>query len=144
VAEEALSKTYKTINAFAALSHDVFLQTKGISYYLVILAMFPCHYATIHADWTDPTQRKSKHSSASIVPSTRWPRFAVRLTKSRHTHISSRFTTEMPRRRVAPKPQEGCAKLSRSNPVYLSQLYAQGRSSHVHSMQVIDVRVSTY
>jgi hypothetical protein len=63
VAEKALSETYETINAFAALFHDVFLQIKGIGYYLVILAMFPCHYATTYADWTDPTQRKSKHFS---------------------------------------------------------------------------------
>jgi hypothetical protein len=144
VAKEALSKTHETINAFAALFHDVFLQIKGISYYLVILAMFPCHYAMIHADWTDPTQRKSKHSRASVVPSTHWPRFEARLTKSRHTHTSSRFARELPRRRVASKPREGRAKLSRSNPVCLSQLYAQGRSSHVYSMQVIDVRASTY
>jgi hypothetical protein len=144
VAEKALSETYETINAFAALFHDVFLQIKGISYYLVILAMFLCHYATIYADWTDPTQRKSKHSRASIVPSTHWPRFAARLTKSRHTHASSRFARESPRRRVASKPREDRAKLSRNNPVYISQLYAQGRSSHVHSMQVFDVRASTY
>jgi hypothetical protein len=41
----------------------VVLQIKGIGYYLVILAMFTCHYATIYADWIDPMQRKSKHSA---------------------------------------------------------------------------------
>jgi hypothetical protein len=51
MAEEALSKTYETINAFAALFYDVFLRIKGISSYLVILAMFPCYYCarTAHA-----------------------------------------------------------------------------------------------
>jgi hypothetical protein len=83
VAEKALSETYETINAFVALFHDVFLQIKGIGYYLLILAIFPCHYATIYADWTDPTQRKSKHFRASIVSSTHWRRFAESWTKVR-------------------------------------------------------------
>jgi hypothetical protein len=65
VAEKALSETYETINVFAALIRDVFLQTKGLAYYLVIIAMFPCHYATIYADWTDPTQ-KTKQAFSRI------------------------------------------------------------------------------
>jgi hypothetical protein len=68
VAEEALSKIYETINAFPALFHNVFPQIKGIGYYLVILAMFLCHYAMIHTIGLIPCKEKASILAHPLPP----------------------------------------------------------------------------